>query len=273
MAESIASVNDVSRDNVLVAEASVNDAVLQRYRLLERIGSGGYGDVMKALHLSSNTLMAMKKLRKLDSRRLGGGGRDDAVKELRNLLRLGRHAHIACCYDAFEFNATHHAIVMELFDMDLTKFLKNVKNRAMYPSVLVSLHSVSGLAFLHAQKPMIIHRDIKPHNVLVKIYAKTGAIVAKLADFGISSVVKCGDVIDENAAPPSMERLTEAVRHMITTVGARGTRPLMAPEFFAASDGQGLVDGRFRVDASVDIFALGLVYLYIFCYNTSDYGT
>ena len=69
-----------------------------------------------------------------------------------------------------------------------------------------------------------------------------------------------------------MQELVDAISKMLSTVGGRGTKAFLAPEFFAAKDGRGLVKGKFCVDPSVDIFALGLVYLYIFCYNNSDYG-
>ena len=58
---------------------------------------------------------------------------------------------------------------------------------------------------------------------------------------------------------------------MKTTAG-HGTDPFLGPEFYAARDGQGLVDGKFRVGTAADIFALGVVFLCMICYNTSDYG-
>ena len=46
----------------------------------------------------------------------------------------------------------------------------------------------------------------------------------------------------------------------------------MSLEILAAINGKGLKDGKFVFDASVDIFALGQVFNYIFCYNDNDYG-
>ena len=59
---------------------------------------------------------------------------------------------------------------------------------------------------------------------------------------------------------------------MKTTVGGRGTLPFLGPEFYAAKDGLGLDDGKFRIGPAVDIFALGVMFLYMTCYNSSDYG-
>ena len=158
---------------------------------------------------------------------------------------------------------------MELFDTDLWSFIKTKTNRDDIPLMIdISLQVISGLAHLHSQKPPMIHRDIKPPNVLIKRHPKTNAVIAKLSDFGISSIIESREVFEN----PTMSNIRNTYRSMITTVGGRGTILFLAAEFFAAKDGRGLVDGRFRIDSSVDIFALGLVYLYMICYNTSDYG-
>ena len=93
--------------------------------------------------------------------------------------------------------------------------------------------------------------------------------MAKLSDFGLSNILESGHTLEN----PTVKELQNAIKNMMTTVGGRGTKAFLAPEFFAAKDGRGLVNGKFRVDPAVDIFALGLVYLYIFCYNYSYHGT
>ena len=93
-------------------------------------------------------------------------------------------------------------------------------------------------------------------------------MIVKLADFGLSSILKAGAGLMEN---PTMPQLAQAFHNMKTTVG-HGTLPFLGPEFYAAKDAQGLVDGKFRVGTAVDIFALGVVFLYMICYNTSDFG-
>ena len=157
---------------------------------------------------------------------------------------------------------------MELFDMDLSHFLKPRHNRVIPLMVDISLQSVTGLAYLHTRQPPLIHRDIKPQNILIKADPRTKKIAAKLSDFGLSNILESGHILEN----PTLQELVNAIKNMMTTVGGRGTKAFLAPEFFAAKDGRGLVNGKFRVDASVDVFALGLVYLYIFFYNYSDYG-
>ena len=234
-----------------------------KYELLKNIGAGAYGNVIKARHLSTNTLVALKLLRYDPTK-----AKDDAYQESSNINNAGTHCNIASWYDYFRFSPTHHAIAMELFDMDLGDFFKLKHNRVIRMMVDVSLQSATGLAYLHTRQPPLIHRDIKPQNILIKTYRHTSEIVAKLSDFGISNILKSGGIFDN----PTMQELVDAINNMITTVAGRGTKAFLAPEFFAAKNGRGLVNGKFRIDPSVDIFALGLVYLYIFCHNNSDYG-
>ena len=114
--------------------------VLTRYRLLKHIGSGGFGDVLKALHLGTNTFMAMKLLRYDPTE-----AHDDAWKETWNIYKAGKHVNIALVYDHFPFSSTHHAITMELFDMDLSGLMKHKERRFIPLMVDVSLQRVTGL--------------------------------------------------------------------------------------------------------------------------------
>ena len=238
--------------------------VLKRYKWIKHIGSGGYGDVIEVLHLSSNTSMAMKLLRRDDTK----GENEDACREMNNIIKAGAHANIAKWYNCVVYSDTHNAIFMELFNTDLWSFVKTKSNRDDTSLMIdISLQIMIGLAHLHSQKPTMIHRDIKPPNVLIKRHPKTNAVIAKLSDFGISNIIEPRGDFES----PTMSDLENRYQRMITTVGGRGTILFLASEFFAAKDGRGLVNDRFRIDPSVDIFAMGLVYLYMFCYNTSEH--
>ena len=158
-----------------------------KYKLLKHIGSGAFGNVAKARHLSTNTLVAIKLLR-YDPTKV----RDDASKESWNLSKAGAHFNIAGCYDSFQFSSTHHALAMELFDINLGEFFKPRNNRVIRLMVDVSLQSASGLAYLHTRQPPLIHRDIKPQNILIKTDPRTNKVVAKLSDFGISNILELG---------------------------------------------------------------------------------
>ena len=126
---------------------------------------------------------------------------------------------------------------------------------------IIAQQIARGISALHNNKPPIIHRDIKPENILIVTGERPEDVVVKLADFGISSI----DVVKVDSTGTSFIPVMQ-------TYMPRGTYPYMPPECYAAMDGHGLVGEKFIFDASIDIFALGLVYVYIFCYRSNRYG-
>ena len=250
--------SEVKRKSVAIPEIG-----LKHYDIIEKLGSGGYAEVYKVRHRSTGALMAMKLLAVEHKK-----GSEVAERELWNIYKIQRHPSIVPWYDMqLTADKRHQVVIMELCDMDLTDFMTSHKNRDWSMCVDISKQIAAGVLFLHMRDPQIIHRDIKPQNILIKRCPVSDRILAKLSDFGISNLVERGLILD-NA---TTEELEQAFRHMKTTVGGRGTKPFMAPEFFARRSGH--AKGKFRVDASVDIFALGLTFNFVFCYTTSDYGS
>lgn len=110
------------------------------------------------------------------------------------------------------------------------------------------LHQVTkGLEYLHSLN--IVHRDIKPTNILV-FAMQSGKMQVKLADFGLSRVVnrtkeeETGDITNSNPSSP------------------KGTRGWMAPELY----------NSFRYDSKVDIFPLGCVFAYTLTGGQHPFG-
>ena len=231
--------------------------VEQRYEILEHIGKGGFGVVNKARDCITGTLYAMKKL-PFDSE---GENNDSLQREIFNIIKMRSHDNIVQWHDIFRTRNKQLAIVMDLCSMDLCTFLKSKENRTFDILFDAALQITTGISFLHTHDPPFIHRDIKPENILIQLVPETKKLVVKLADFGISNSGYFGKIIDDATE-------SEVIQIIKTITREGGTLPFLAPEFFAARDGE----GRFRIDASVDIFALGLVFAYMFCYNTNDYG-
>ena len=229
---------------------------MRHYDVERLLGEGGFGKVYKGLHRGSNTRIAMKFLSVGEDYFSDSEKAKAARKEEENVLKLGNHVNVVRCYDAFQTNDNHLAIPMEYCDLDLEVFMKAKSNRTTNVLINVAYQTAAGLQSLHSQNPPIAHRDLKPANIMLKLKPKT---IVKLADFGLSSILEAGQ---------AFEQLT---RSMKTTAG-HGTDPFLGPEFYAARDGQGLLDGKFRVGTAADIFALGVVFLCMICYNTSDYG-
>ena len=100
--------------------------------------------------------------------------------------------------------------------------------------------------------------------VLIKCDGGTGEITIKIADFGISSSADESELIYKSSQ--------ENIAKILETFKVHGTLPYMAPELFAAKEGVGLKKGRFCFQPPVDIFALGVTFTFMFCYNNNDFG-
>ena len=227
-----------------------------RYKILETIGKGAFRCVHKVQILETGDLCAMKTL-PFDATK----SNRNLKREINSIAKLRNDVNFVQLLDVFKGTDNKLHMVMELCDEDLTAHM--TQNEICQDEVSlfnIALQLARGVDVLHSQDPPIVHRDIKPQNILIIRADRANDVIVKLADFGISS----SDI--------DMDSANVHGRPVLLTAAPIGTLPYMPPECFAALDGKGLKDGRFCFDVSLDIFALGLVYLYIFCYNDSRYG-
>ena len=155
-----------------------------RYEVLEHIGSGGMADVYKARCHKLNRYVAIKVLR-------SEYNDDDALvhrftKEAQSTAGLN-HPNIVNIYDA-GYELGIHYIVMELAEgMTLKRYIRRYGRLSARETVDFSIQIASGIQAAHEHH--IIHRDIKPQNILV---SDSGKI--KVTDFGIAKAAT-GDTI------------------------------------------------------------------------------
>ncbi|BAD40338.1 Stk1 family PASTA domain-containing Ser/Thr kinase [Symbiobacterium thermophilum] len=150
-----------------------------RYRIEERIGGGGMAVVFRATDLQLGREVAVKTLR-------GQFGADDEFvrrfrREAHNAASLS-HPNIVQTYDVGEDGGVHY-IVMELVTGKTLKAL--IQEQGPLPpgdAARIGIAIADALAHAHAQG--IVHRDIKPHNILL---GQDGRV--KVADFGIARAV------------------------------------------------------------------------------------
>ncbi len=189
-----------------------------RYRLIEVIGSGGMATVYRAFDTRLQVERAIKILLPALANRERLRARFEAEARTMALLE---HRNIVRVYDVGT-DGNRVYIVMELVDGG--SLVDRLEERGPLPprqAVDVCLHVLAGLAVSHSRS--IVHRDIKPHNVLL-----TSDGEVRVTDFGIA-------------------RLAESNDNLTKTGAIMGTWGFMAPEQRADSKG---------VDARADLYSV-----------------
>ena len=155
-----------------------------RYEILEHIGSGGMADVYKAQCLKTNRFVAVKILRKeyCDDETLVRR----FTMEARSTADL-HHPNVVSILDEGNEQGIHY-IVMELAEgMTLKRYIRRYGRLSVRETVDFSIQIASGIQAAHEHG--IVHRDIKPQNIIV---SDSGKI--KVTDFGIAKAAT-GDTI------------------------------------------------------------------------------
>ena len=147
-----------------------------RYEIIGRIGSGGMSDVYKAQDCKLNRPVAIKVLKE-------EFGRDHAfVTKFKMEAQAAAgltHPNVVNVYDVVDQGELHY-IVMELVEgITLKKFIDQKGRLGLKETVGIAIQVAQGISAAHDQN--IVHRDIKPQNVII---ASDGT--AKVADFGIA---------------------------------------------------------------------------------------
>ncbi len=208
-----------------------DDQPLNDYELMGKVGIGGMATVFRARRKSDNKAVALKIPQEkfvADAKFVRRFHREAEV-----LMRLN-HNNIVKVFEHASEGTTHY-ISMELIEGDALENLIEGRRLALGHSVEIMKHTADALRYIHKQG--IIHRDIKPGNIMVE----KNAIIndpepriepdgVKLMDFGIAA----GKVLTR-----------------LTMTGARvGTPVYMSPE-----QARGL-----KIDHRSDIYSLGLVF-------------
>ena len=154
--------------------------VIGGFELIEEIGRGGMGTVYKAMQVSMNRIVALKVL--LPRLAKDKSYIERFVKEARAVAKLS-HPHIIQGYDVGEASGYHY-FAMEYVDGEPLSARLARKGKIGEAEALTITEQVAR-ALAHAQSAAnIIHRDIKPDNIMI---TKDG--VAKLADLGLAKTV------------------------------------------------------------------------------------
>ena len=147
-----------------------------RYEVLEKIGTGGMSDVYKAKDHKLNRLVAIKVLKQEFSEN------ENFVSKFRVEAQSTAglmHPNIVNVYDVGDEDGINY-IVMELVDgITLKKYIEKKQRLSVKESVSIAIQVAMGLEAAHNNG--IIHRDIKPQNIMI---SRDGKV--KVTDFGIA---------------------------------------------------------------------------------------
>jgi serine/threonine-protein kinase len=155
-----------------------------RYRIIDLIGSGGMAQVYRAMNLASRKIVAIKVLK--DEFRNDAEFLRRFEREARAVLHLS-HENIVRAFDVGEAEGLPY-IVLEYIDGRTLKEILD-ENGPMPPRIAVALVVQVLDALNAAHNAGIIHRDVKPQNVIVMQSGKV-----KLMDFGIAREVDANTV-------------------------------------------------------------------------------
>src|SRR3954471_22478236 len=203
-------------------------ATLDNYRILEKLGAGGQGEVYKAVDKKLGRSVVIKVLPP-----------DLTVKEA-NLKRFEREARLASSLDhpnictIFDMDEADgvHFIAMQYVEGRNVRQLVNGRPLELKSALLIAIQVADALSAAHARG--IIHRDIKSGNVMV-----TSSGQVKVLDFGLAKL------LDEEAAHTQGLHQTQ-----LTEIGVPYGTPTHAAPEQARGD---------KVDARADIFSTGVL--------------
>jgi tRNA A-37 threonylcarbamoyl transferase component Bud32 len=181
-----------------------DDLVLGSYVLVERLGEGGMGQVFKARNWKLNKTVALKLIRK---ERLAN---EQAIRRFQREIRAAaqlEHAHIVRALDADEVGGTHFFVMEYVEGADLRELVHKDGPVPIQDACDYIRQAALGLEHAHARG--LIHRDIKPGNLLL-----TTKGIVKLLDMGLARLTAVSE--DEKTSTMTREGTvvgTLATRH------------------------------------------------------------
>lgn len=204
--------------------------LLDRYVILDSVGSGGMGVVFKALHRPMERIVALKVLPGF------AVNSPDKVSRFQREIRAAAkltHPNIVASYDAYEADGMYFLVMEYVEGVNLTEQVQEHGPLAVEQAVHI-IRQIAG-ALSESHKQGIVHRDIKPSNILLAVDG-----TAKLLDLGLARFQHPNDTA------PAGELTRDGL--------AMGTLSYMSPEQALNSK---------HADVRSDVYSLGCTLYYL----------
>ena len=195
---------------------------MENYEVLEHLGDGSFGRVYKARRKNSGFTVAMKFISKY-------GKNEKDIKTLRqeiSILKTLNHENIILMFDTFE-SEREFCVVTEYAQGELFDILQDDKRLPEVTVQKIAKGLTKALYYLHSKR--IIHRDMKPQNVLIGPNSRV-----KLCDFGFARAMSSNTIV-------------------LTSI--KGTPLYMSPELVQEQP----------YDATSDLWSLGVILYELYC--------
>ncbi|HZU95618.1 MAG TPA: FHA domain-containing serine/threonine-protein kinase [Planctomycetota bacterium] len=200
--------------------------LIDGYVIQKKLGQGAFGAVYKATQTATGIIVALKTIKpQLVS------NENDVKRFYREAETGGKLKHPSICgvYDAGECRGNHYIAMEYIEGRELTKYIEQYGRLDVGYSLKITIQIASALG--HAFQQGIVHRDIKPDNIMISIDPQTRGPMAKLVDFGLA------------------KSFTSSGQSGLTAPGeGMGTLAYMPPE---------QLDNALKADQRSDIYSLG----------------
>jgi serine/threonine protein kinase len=214
--------------------------LLGQYRILDQLGRGGMGRVYKAEHRTMGRIVALKVLAP-DLLRTDRA-QELFLREVRAAARLV-HPNIVTAYDANQVDGRYFLVLEYVDGPNLEQLVRKQGPLPVGQACDYARQITQGLQCAHALG--MVHRDVKPANVLVQqrgLDGSEGAGIVKISDFGLARLCQPGD-----AASPNLTILT------------RENAVLGTPDYLSPEQARDL----HNTDIRSDLYSLGCTFYYL----------